>query len=853
MKRFYAFLIFLMSIMVHGGLWTTNSFSQDLPVIVPVPQEMKSLNVTFSITSETKIILGKGCGAQEQFAVEEFNAKIRELAGYRLSVVQESTIQDFSNSILFGRADLSMTISQHLADRGLIIKPEMQKEGYIIDLQSTSAVVTANSPQGLLYAAMTLNQLIQKEDNRISLPGATIRDWPDMVIRGISDDISRGQVSTMNNFKEIIKFLARYKMNMYQLYLEDMFLLRQYPTFGKNRGALSAEQLKEIVDFARQYYVDVVPVYQSLGHNENMLLQPEFQHLAEFPGSQVLGIGNPEIYQFLKDVYSEIIPAFPSRYFHVGCDESWDVGHGISKGQTNKIGMAETHARHYKRVYDMVKGYGKEMMMYDDIILDHPEILNLIPRDIIMVDWHYEPAAVFSSVKKVADAGFRTIVSPGVSSWSRFFPYNAAATVNIRNITAEGKKCNVLGMINSNWGDFGGKNLRELALYGYAYSAVCSWNVAKSEVQDFERGFFKDYFGDNSSLLPVVYSFLGELAEKLNFWSFFAPPFIPEKYVPAMKLADRNKLRTQLNLVLQLTEELYKSVQYHKEHLDYLRFIAHSGLWYIHQLGVQEAINRLIANNSPETGSSLQKQIPELAQPVVGELKQLKETFRTLWLENNLEANLKINMNDYDYVIDGWETAIQSFKQGDYSYNPLLESQWIYHNEAPQERKSIPHAFFRKTITVREGAKQLYLQTIGDTYYKVWINGHYLGESVARWSLSSIIHQQRAKIWNTPMGRGKIVIAIEVQNFDEEGPDRQGPRGSAGINVYGEIEYEGGNVQKITSDSYWLVSDRKEDGWESTNFFDGQWHSVFADPEQHYAITKPDFIKNMNSRIAPAN
>lgn len=75
------------------------------------------------------------------------------------------------------------------------------------------------------------------------IPGVSIRDWPQQKIRGITDDLSRGQVSTMENFKKIIHFLSRHKLNAYSPYIEDIFVFKKYPMLGKGRGEVTATEI----------------------------------------------------------------------------------------------------------------------------------------------------------------------------------------------------------------------------------------------------------------------------------------------------------------------------------------------------------------------------------------------------------------------------------------------------------------------------------------------------------------------------------------------------------------------------------------------------------------------------------
>ena len=112
-----------------------------------------------------------------------------------------------------------------------------------------------------------------------------------------------------------------------------------------------------------------------------------------------MSVSNDSTYIFLEDLLKEVFEIFPSEYFHMGADESWDVGLGESKKLVEESNIAVVHANHYKKVYEICKKYNKKVMMYGDILLDHPEILSLIPKDIIIVDWHYRADDNYPSTK----------------------------------------------------------------------------------------------------------------------------------------------------------------------------------------------------------------------------------------------------------------------------------------------------------------------------------------------------------------------------------------------------------------------------------------------------------------------
>ena len=146
----------------------------------------------------------------------------------------------------------------------------------------------------------------------------------------------------------------------------------------------------------------------------------------------------------------------------MGADESYDVGLGASKYLVDESDIATVHANHYKKVYNICKKYGKTVLMYGDIILKHPEILSKIPKDIIVVDWHYRAESDYPSAKKFHNEGFKYYVSPASWNFLTPFPANINALPNIKYFIKSGLENNASGMINSNWGDYGAETFKRI-------------------------------------------------------------------------------------------------------------------------------------------------------------------------------------------------------------------------------------------------------------------------------------------------------------------------------------------------------------------------------------------------------
>jgi hexosaminidase len=126
----------------------------------------------------------------------------------------------------------------------------------------------------------------------------------------------------------------------------------------------------------------------------------------------------------LDDLYSEVCPLLPFPMFNVCCDETYGLGTGPSKQRAEQIGIGGVYVEHLRRVHRLLQEkHGKRMMMWGDIILEHPEHLEKIPKDTVMLTWGYAARDCFEhQIVPFAESGYDFFVCPGVSNWSRILP-----------------------------------------------------------------------------------------------------------------------------------------------------------------------------------------------------------------------------------------------------------------------------------------------------------------------------------------------------------------------------------------------------------------------------------------------
>ena len=355
------------------------------------------------------------------------------------------------------------------------------EQGYFLFSEDSTMYLKADSLQGIYYGIQTIIQLLNSTNSKNLLRQVAIIDYPRLEIRGVSDDISRGQAATIENLKKFIKTLSHFKINHYYLvYMQDMFKFEKYPDIGKGRGAYSKAEIKDLFEYAKKHFVELIPIFQTIGHWENILHDENYWDYGEFPGSNSLNVANEQIYVLLDNMIGELREVFKSEYFHIGADESWDVGKGASKAYVDKIGISQAYLKHYKKVYEIVKKHGyTKIIIYHDILYKHKEVLVGLPEDMIIMYWKYDTKDKHPIVDKIKEFKLPLVVSPSIIDYNRLFPSLLRSEKNITNLIKYGYKNGAIGEITSSWGDYNNKEIRENRIYGFIYSAQIGWDPVR--------------------------------------------------------------------------------------------------------------------------------------------------------------------------------------------------------------------------------------------------------------------------------------------------------------------------------------------------------------------------------------
>ena len=366
---------------------------------------------------------------------------------------------------------------------------EINPQEYDISIVKNDVIIMAPTPQGLFYGAQSLKQLIRHQlltENNLNIPCYNIFDYPSLEYRGWMDDISRGPIPTKEFIKEEIRRLAEYKFNFFNLYTEHLFKLEDYPDIAPTDG-LTAEEIKELTDFAKDYYIEFIGNQQCFAHAEKTLDNPFYDDIKDTRFNFNPGV--EETYDFLEELLSETAQAYESKYFNINCDETESLGNGKAKTYIDSVGNEEAYCQHINKVYDILKKYDKEVMMWGDIIAKNPEMIKRLPEDIQFIVWSYGGRDDFSEmIEPFKNSGHEFWVAPGASCWATSFPYINNYIKNIANFNRDAVRYGAKGVINTAWDDYG-ETMFNSTWHAMIWCAETSWNALESndETERLER------------------------------------------------------------------------------------------------------------------------------------------------------------------------------------------------------------------------------------------------------------------------------------------------------------------------------------------------------------------------------
>ncbi|UQZ35035.1 glycoside hydrolase [Paenibacillus sp. PK3_47] len=406
----------------------------------------------------------------------------------------------------------------------------LPSQAYEIRVDAGGIFITYGSQAAANYAVTTLKQILGQCGRKI--PYLHIYDEPDFAARGLMIDISRNKIPKTETLYRIVDLMEDLKLNQLQLYIEGSpFAYESFPAVWELETPITGEEILLLDEYCRERGIELVPNQNSFGHMEGWLTRPEFNHLAEIPegfkmpeymyDSDMYPDGlfmepgtfhteDPEVLTLLGTMYDDLLPYFTSSQFNTGCDETYEVGLGKSKAQADASGKGQVYLSFLLKIQELVSRRGKTMQFWGDIIIQYPELIPQLPKNIIAMEWGYGAEHPFEEdMQKFREAGIPFYVCPGTSSWNSLTGRSDNMLGNLRNAAVHGKNYGAIGYLITDWGDFGHWQHLPVSYPGFVYGAALAWNVEHNLEADIAGYLNKSVFQDRSEKIGQLLLDLG--------------------------------------------------------------------------------------------------------------------------------------------------------------------------------------------------------------------------------------------------------------------------------------------------------------------------------------------------------
>lgn len=476
------------------------------PAVFPIPQEMELTHEGLILTEPVRILLPAAPTAHDVFLARQFAAELGDRFGLSVRPERVAAVPATGPAIVVG-AHTNPLVRELCRRQGLAVGAKQPgPEGYVLHVDATLALVAGSDDAGAFYGLQSLRQLLERDGDRTRIRGARIRDWPHLPFRGIRLYLP-GQ-ENVAFFKRFLRdFMARYKFNRviiemnagmrfdrhpelnagWREFAKDLINTRRERPAGPgdyfqdsshhdtaDGGVLEKSEVAELVAFAREHHIDVIPEIPSLTHSYYLLTR--HRELAEIQAAEwpdTYCPADPRSYPLLFDVIDEYVDVMTPRMVNIGHDE-WRMPTGLDPRCQHRD-FRDLLVEDIRKIHEHLAQRGVATALWGDHFLENlrgkhlkaqksrsgyaydmpgalrPEqVRDSIPKDIVVLNWFWNdkhaqtsaegtPTSGECNDEQLAKWGFRQV-------WGNLTP-----ELSWQNFADRSARPGVLGGASSSW------------------------------------------------------------------------------------------------------------------------------------------------------------------------------------------------------------------------------------------------------------------------------------------------------------------------------------------------------------------------------------------------------------------
>lgn len=506
-------------------------------MILPIPREVRERNGRFKIDESVTILLPELASSSDRFLASFLSADLANVYGIPVRVRHVSQLPKAQRFILMGDK-ANPLVGQFRESSGISLgRGGNAAEGYVLEATDRNIAVLGNDQAGAFYGLQTLRQLLDRSQDGLSIAAQQIVDWPHQPFRGVYLFLpGRRHIAYFKRF--VREVMALYKLNRVIIemdagmqldrhpelnagwidFTKDMQYTRRGRSTGPHEqfqdsgnmvftdgGVLEKEEVAELVRYARQHHVDVIPEISTLTHSYYLLTR--HRELAEIQAAEwpdTYCPSDPASSKLANDVYDEYIEVMKPRMVHIGHDE-WRMPWGICprcKGKDPTVLFAQD----VNKIYSHLKRRNVDVAMWGDHLVERvrgkglrhghsPEgysyqmpgalspqqVRELIPKDILIFNWFWsntEEGSGEANDVELEDFGFDQVYGN--------------MTPEIQDYAQRSRRKGVLGGAPSSWAPTTEFNFGKDMIYDILGCASLTWSPHELNAKDLAAKVQKD-------------------------------------------------------------------------------------------------------------------------------------------------------------------------------------------------------------------------------------------------------------------------------------------------------------------------------------------------------------------------